>query len=125
MTVKLFPKEKYMKTGKYEYSDINSIFKDTVFVPDARLGTELYITDDISMEPHLLAGKIFDSISVRLSSDTNLLRFSPQGVVNYPRNLFTEKESWSLERNKFEHIKMWRDNYIESEDYIFIIFGRN
>jgi hypothetical protein len=51
--------------------------------------------------------------------------FSPQGVTNYSRNLFTDRSAWIYEKNRFERVKMWRNNYIESEDYTFIITGGN
>lgn len=125
MTVKLYPKIENMKIGKYIYSDIHLIYRDTAFVPFARLGSELYVTKDITMEPHLLASKIFDSINISISSGKIMLRFSPQRVINYSQNLFTDKSAWVHEKNRYELVKMWRDYYIESDDYIFIITGRN
>ena len=125
MTVKLYPKIENMKIGRYIYSDIYLIYKDTTFEPFARLGTELYVTKDISIEPHVLAAQIFDSININMSSRKILLRFSPQRVVNYPRNLFTDKSAWVYEKNQYELVKMWRDNYVESDDYIFIITSDN
>jgi len=121
MTVKLYPKEDIMKAGRYLFSDINLVYKDTSFNPVARLGSELYITSDLSVEPHLLAGKIFDSIRVSLSSGKTVFRFSPKMAVNYPRNLFTDRSAWVYEHNEFERVKMWRDNFIESDDYTFVI----
>ena len=125
LTVKLYPKIENMKIGRYIYSDIHIVYRDTTFVPFARLGSELYVTQDISIEPHLLAAKIFDSINISLSSGKILMRFSPQRVVNYSKNLFTDKSAWVYEKNQYELIKMWRDNYIESDDYIFIITSGN
>ena len=125
LTVKLYPKIDNMKIGRYIYSDIHIVYRDTTFVPFARLGSELYVTQDISIEPHLLAAKIFDSINISLSSGKILMRFSPQRVVNYSKNLFTDKSAWVYEKNQYELIKMWRDNYIESDDYIFIITSGN
>lgn len=121
MTVKLYPKEGIMKAGRYLFSDINLVYKDTSFNPIARLGSELYITSDLSVEPHLLAAEIFDSLTVRLSSGKKVFRFSPEKAVNYPRNLFTDRSAWVYEHSRFERIKMWRDNYLESDDYIFVI----
>ena len=123
--VSLYPKSKYMIIRQYKYSDILGIIKDTAFVPDARLGSELYITDDLSVEPHLLASNVFDSIKISYSSGLKTMIFSPQGVTNYSRNLFTDRSAWIYEKNRFERVKMWRNNYIESEDYTFIITGGN
>lgn len=125
MTVKLYPKKNDLKIGRYIYSDINRVYKDTTFVADDRLGSELYITKDISIEPQQLAAKIFDSININLPSGKILMRFSPQRVINSSKNLFTDKSAWVYERNTFELVKMWRDSYIESEDYIFIISSSN
>jgi hypothetical protein len=124
MTVKLYPKSQYMHFEKYLYSEKYVKYKDTTFVPENRLGSELFVTDKIGWEPHLLATEVFDSINVSLSSG-KILRFSPGGAINYPSNLFTEKEAWIYERNRFEYIRMWRDNYLESDDYIFVIEGTN
>src|SRR5512133_3102740 len=98
MTVYLFPKSKYLRYGKYSYSDMHTKFKDTTFIPDMKLGTELYSTDTVEMEPHILAKRIFDSIKVKLASG-KLLRFSPLGSVNYSKNIFSEKEAWTYQRN--------------------------
>ena len=125
MTVKLYPKEEIMKAGRYLFSDINLVYKDTSFNPIARLGSELYITKDLSAEPHLLAAKIFDSIMVSLTSGKTVFRFSPQTAVNYPRNPFTDKSAWVYEHNRFERVRMWRNNYLESDDYIFVITPGN
>lgn len=119
--VNLYPKSKYIFVRQYKYSDILDITKETAFVPDARLGSELYITDDISIEPHMLASKVFDSITISYSSGIKTVRFYPHGVINYSRNLFTDRSAWIYEKNRFERVKMWRNNYIESDDYTFII----
>lgn len=121
MTVRLYPKEGIMKGGKYLYTDINSLYKDTTFNPIERLGSELYVSDDIGIEPQILAAKIFDSLTVSLSSGKKVFRFSPKSAVNYPRNLFTDRSAWTYEHNRFERVKMWRNTYLESDDYIFII----
>ncbi|HAM10796.1 MAG: hypothetical protein A2X05_09190 [Bacteroidetes bacterium GWE2_41_25] len=125
LTVTLYPKPDNMRIGKYIYSDIFQVYKDTTFAPDARLGSELFVTKDISIEPHLLAARIFDSIHVKLSSGKTLFRFSPSGAINYPKNLFTDRSAWVYEKNRFELVKMWRDYYIESDDYIFVFTGGN
>lgn len=125
MTVKLYPKIEDMKIGKYIYSDIHLIYHDTTFVPYARLGTELYVTSDISIEPQILLSKIFDSISIRMSSGKHVMIFSPQRVINYSKNPFTDKSAWIYEKNQFELVKMWRDYFVESDDYIFVVTSGN
>ncbi|MBK9388894.1 MAG: hypothetical protein IPN68_01430 [Bacteroidetes bacterium] len=124
MTVKLFPKSKYSRYGKYSYSDMHTKYKDTTFIPDRKLGTEIFSTDTVEMEPHILAKRVFDSLTIKLASG-KILKFSPQGAVNYSKNLFSEKEAWTYQRNTMEHVRMWRENGVESEDYIFIIEGIN
>jgi hypothetical protein len=124
MTVKLYPKNKYLKYGMYSYSDMHTKYKDTTFVPDKKLGTEIFSTDTVEMEPHILAKRVFDSITIKLASG-KLLRFSQQGAINYSKNMFSEKEAWAYQRNIMEHVRMWRENGVESEDYIFIIEGNN
>jgi hypothetical protein len=124
MTVKLFPKKEYLRYGKYSYSDMHTKYNDTTFVADMKLGTEIFSTDTVEMEPHILAKRVFDSVTIKLASGKHL-RFSPQGSVNYSKNLFSEKEAWTYQRNIMEHIRMWRENGVQSEDYIFIIEGIN
>ncbi len=124
MTVKLFPKSKYLRYEKYSYSDMHTKYNDTTFIPDRKLGTEIFSTDTLVTEPHILAKRVFDSITIKLASG-KLLRFSPQEAVNYSKNLFSEKKAWTYQRNTMEHVRMWRENGVESDDYIFIIEGNN
>jgi hypothetical protein len=123
MTVRVYPKKEYLKTRFYSYSDIYKIFKDTSFVADTKLGTEIYITDTLATEPQQLTTRVFDSIKIRMSSGKVLL-FSPQKVVNYHQNLFTDKSVWNHEKNTFNQLKTWREYNLESEDYIFIISNK-
>ncbi|GEM_PF-5823093 len=120
MTVKLFPRSKYVRYGKYSYSDMHTIYKDTSFIPDTKLGTELFSTDTVEMQPHILATRVFDSIWIKKASG-KILKLSPKGVVNFERNPFSDKEAWFYQRNLLEHVRMWRDNGVESEDYILVI----
>lgn len=120
VTVTLYPKSRYVRYGKYAYSDLHTKYKDTTFIPDNKIGTELFSTDTVEMQPHILATRIFDSIWVKKASG-KILKFSPRGVVNYERNPFSDTEAWFYQRNQLEHVRMWRDNGIESEDYILII----
>jgi hypothetical protein len=120
MTVRVYPKEEYLKTRFYCYSDIYKLYKDTSFVADTKLGTEIYITDTLDIEPQQLTTRVFDSIKIRMASG-KILIFSPQKVVNYPQNLFTDKSVWHHEKNTFNQLKTWREYDLESDDYIFVI----
>jgi len=124
MTVKVYPKKEYAKTTMYSYSDIFMIYKDTTFEAETRLGTEIYITDQMETEPQKLAERVFDSIKIREASG-KVLVFSPQKAVNYPYNLFTDKSAWLHEKNYFNQVKMWRKYDLESDDYIFEISNKN
>lgn len=120
MTVMLFPQTRYFRYGKYAYSDLHTKYMDTTFIPDTKIGTEIFSTDTLEMQPHILATRIFDSIWVKKVSG-KILKFSPQSVVNYEKNPFTDKDAWFYQRNQLEHVRMWRKNGVESEDYILII----
>ena len=120
MTVKLYPKSKYIRYGKYAFSDMHTKYKDTTFIPDTKLGTELFSTDTVEMQPHILATRVFDSIWITKASG-KIIKLSPKGVDNYEGNPFSDKETWFYQRNQLEHVRMWRDNGVESEDYILII----
>jgi hypothetical protein len=124
MTVKVYAKREYVKTTFYAYSDILKIYKDTTFIADKRLGSELYITDSMEVEPQQLLTRVFDSIHIQLPSGRKL-RFSPRMAVNYSHNPFTERSVWVFEKNSFHQEKMWRENNIESDDYIFVLSGLN
>lgn len=124
LTVRLYPKSKYLRYGKYSYSDMHTIYKDTTFIPDSKFGTELFSTDTVVMEPHILAARVFDSIIVKKPSG-KMIKFSPQRTVNSAKNIFTEKEAWKYQRNELQHVRMWRENRVESEDYFFIIEKNN
>ncbi len=124
MTVHLYPKDKYIQYGQYIFSSIRPRLKDTTFIPDSKLGSELFITDELNIEPQQLATNVFDSINLSYPSG-RLIRFSPQRAVNYSVNLFTDKSAWLYEKNKFEYIRTWRENYIESDDYTFLIAVKN
>ena len=120
MKVTLYPKSKYVRYGMYSYSDMHSKYKDTTFIPDTKLGTEMFSTDSLEMDPQVLINKVFDSIKVVFTSG-KILKFSPREVVNYPSNPFTERTVWVYQKNVLEHVRTWRDNNVESEDYTFII----
>ena len=120
MTAIVYPKKDYLSTSFYSYSDIFKIYKDTLFVPDKRLGSELYITDSLAIEPQQLLSRVFDSIHIHMPSGRKL-RFSPQKVVNYTKNPFSDRSAWIFESNTFHQEKMWRENNLESTDYIFVI----
>ncbi|HUX96042.1 MAG TPA: hypothetical protein VMV47_09945 [Bacteroidales bacterium] len=120
MKVTLYPKSKYVRYGMYSYSDMHTKYKDTTFIPDMKLGTEIYSTDTLDMDPQILINRVFDSMKVILSSG-KILKFSSLGVVNYPMNPFSDKSAWIYQKNILEHVRTWRDNNVESEDYIFII----
>ena len=122
MTVKVFPKYKYAQSGKYSYSDTHTKNKDTTFVPDKKLGTELYSTDTVDMDPNRLISRVFDSIHVRLKSG-KILSFSPQKAVNYSINPFTDRSAWIYQQNDLEYIRTWRENDLVTNDYIFVIEG--
>ena len=76
MTVQVFPKEKYIQYDKYFYSDTHTKNKDTTFIPDRKLGTELFSTDPLNMDPNILMSRVFDSMHVRLKSGKILDRKS-------------------------------------------------
>ena len=120
MKVTLYPKSEYVRFGMYSYSDMHTKYKDTTFIPDTKIGTEMFSTDTLEMDPQILVNRVFDSIKIKLSSG-KILKFSPMGVVNYPRNPFSEQSAWIYQKNILEHVRTWRDNKVESEDYTFII----
>ncbi len=122
MTVKVFPKYKYSLSGKYSYSETHTKVKATTFVPDKKLGTELYSTDTLDMDPDRLISRVFDSIHVRLKSG-KILSFSPQKALNYNINPFTDRSAWIYQRNDLEYIRTWRENDLVTNDYIFVIEG--
>lgn len=122
ITVQLFPKKMYSRYGKYAYSDLHTKYKDTSFIPDTKIGTELFSTDTLDMDPNRLISRVFDSIHIRLKSGRKL-SFTPQRTINYHQNPFTDKSAWTYQKNNMEYVRMWRDNLIETEDYIFKISG--
>ena len=122
ITVQVFPKYKYAQAGKYSYSDTHKKYKDTTFVPDKKLGTELYSTDTLDMDPDRLISRVFDSIHVRLKSG-KVLSFSPQKAMNYSVNPFADRSAWIYQRNDLEYIRTWRENDLVTNDYIFVIEG--
>ena len=119
-SVTVYPKSKYVRYGMYSYSDMHTIYKDTTFTADTKLGTELFSTDSLEMDPYYLVNKVFDSIYIKLTPG-KILKFSPAGVVNYTENIFSDKSVWVYEKNILEHVRMWRDNNVESHDYTFIL----
>ena len=120
MTVQLFPKKLYSRYGKYSYSDLHTKYKDTSFIPDKKIGTELFSTDTLDMDPNRLISRVFDSIHIRLKSGRKL-SFTQHRTINHHLNPFTDKSAWIYQKNSMEYVRMWRDNLIETEDYIFKI----
>ena len=89
LTVKLFPKSKYMSGRLYDFSDIGGGYRDTEFQLGIDSEIELFISGDLNKQPYSLTAEIFDSIFV-ISSNENLseIKFSPDRVIGYSENLY-------------------------------------
>jgi len=95
ITVKLYPRSKYVRYGKYAYSDMHTMYKDTAFIPDTKLGTELFSTDTVEMKPHILATRVFDSIWIKKASGKSQ-NYRPWEWLTLKRILFQTKRHGSI-----------------------------
>ncbi|HRS43772.1 MAG TPA: hypothetical protein P5088_03600, partial [Tenuifilum sp.] len=122
LTFKLFPKQEYMSGELYDFSEIGSGHRNTEFQLEANAEMELFIVDELNVEPHTLTQKVFDSIYVTSIYNHHLIKFSPQSVYGYSENLYTENSNWTLEHRNYDLPTNFQKSHVESSDYIFCVF---
>ena len=122
LTVKLFPKSKYMSGRLYDFSDIGGGYRDTEFQLGIESEIELFISGDLNKQPYSLTAEIFDSIFV-ISSNENLseIKFSPDRVIGYSENLYDNSSLWIYELRNYNLPTNFKKNPVEYHDYIFAI----
>jgi len=110
--ITLFPKEDI--DGLYRPCERCSPHKNTEFNlnPNSyyRDGL-LFYTEDLSIEPHTLISKIFDSIHIRMSDA--IIKFTHDTVMGYSENIFTENFTWIFRYEDSGGLlfKKYRDQY--------------
>ena len=119
-TVKLFPQSKYMHGMLYDFSAIGGGYRDVEFDLDATDEIELYISDDLDIGPTVLAAQVFDSIHI---VNRSVIRFSPAEVTGYPVNLYQNDSLWNFFVREFDLPTNFKNNHVESYDYVFTISG--
>lgn len=122
LTIKLFPKSKYMSGGLYDFSEIGGGSRKTEFQLGIDSEIELYISGDLNKKPNSLATEVFDSIYVVPSGvNKTEIKFTPDTVIGYSENLYDDNSSWIYELRKFNLQTSLKRKPVESHDYIFTI----
>jgi hypothetical protein len=122
LTVKLFPKIEYRSGDLYDFSKIGGGHRNTEFQIESNLEMEIYITNNLTVEPYHLARQVFDSIHISTFNETlHEIKFSTLQVRGYSENLFSENSNWTFELRNFDLPTNFQRNPVESYDYIFEI----
>jgi hypothetical protein len=127
LAVSVFPKAMYLHgTTLYRLTDFGGSYVETTF--DLKQDEEhgLYITSDLNKNPYDLITEIFDSIKVQsLNGDEIEMKFSPDKVIGYTENLYATTSRWNFEIRNFNLQTMFKQNPVESHDYIFVLVNEN
>ncbi len=122
LTIKLFPKSDYLYVGLYDFSGIGGGFRETEFQLEIDSDIELYISGDVNKKPNVLVTEVFDSIHViPFNENKTEMKFSPDTVIGYSKNLFNADTLWIYELQNFDLLTNFQKNPVESHAYIFII----
>lgn len=121
--VRVFPKPAYVKDNLYRYTDLgNGDYQDRNYRLSLNEAFTLFMTNDIQQEPCNIALEVFDSIwVVPFNEDREIMKFYPDQVTGYPKNLFEDSDAWSYALSQYDEPDNFHQNPVESHDYIFVI----
>jgi hypothetical protein len=126
--VKVFPKAEYLSEGGWMYrvSDRGSGYRGFEFNLSPRdewryeWGEVLFSSGDLNIEPYALAVKVFDSIHISMA-DSIIIKFTPNTVIGYSENIFTENSTWDFRLNEWRKCGNGWCRPIKEHCYIFSI----
>ena len=122
----LLPKAEYLNGDLYDFSDIGGGYRNTIIEIAPGIEEELYITQDLKVQPNSLIEKVFMGIQINTTHGNEIeLRFSADTVTGYAENMFDENSNWLYVIREFDLPTQFKANPVESHDYIFVISQSN
>ncbi|MCL2417135.1 MAG: hypothetical protein FWD02_04285 [Bacteroidales bacterium] len=104
----------YTNFRLYPYnSHLSSTWDETIF-----------FTPDLSIKPHTLALQAFDSIHIELTTIDSadiVLKFTPESVVGYSKNIFSENSAWDFRIWRSDMQMQMSRTEIKHHQHIFVI----
>jgi len=95
ISVKVYPRSEFIKGDLYQISSYGDFSKMEFDIqPNASEG--LYETTKLDYEPQLLLAEIFDSLTIKITLEKELvIKFKPDSVENYKLNIFSDNPTWT------------------------------
>jgi len=126
--ITLYPKAEYQSGKLYLQSDIGSGYNHSEYSLWSNnegyynWDEVLFVSGDLSIEPHILAAKVFDSIHISSSNkDSVIIKFTHENVTGYSENLFSENSMWEFRMYESTEPDMFNRNPVKSYCYAFLI----
>ena len=124
ISVRLYPKNKFLHNELYNSSDFGGGYSNTEFEIDANQDHSLFYSQNIDQEPYNLASQIFDSIHIKsFNSDKISIKYSVDTVIGYSENLFDSSSTWNYEIINTGRPDNFNQNPVELHNYTFVISG--
>ena len=102
--IQLYPKKTAPKTNDLyppcEGCGVRHNTEFTIAPSDGIYSKEMMIfyTDNLNMEPYILAEKAFDSIYISTANkDSVIIKFTHENATGYSENIFSENSTWDFE----------------------------
>ena len=93
--VKVYPKSQFIKGALYKISSSDD-FSEMEFTIQPNFSKTLFETTKLDYEPQMLLAEIFDSLTINVMLETELIiKFKPDSVKNYKINMFSDNSIWT------------------------------
>ena len=106
----------------YRFSSNGGGYRSSVFQIEKGANGHLFTNEGFSESASQVTSKVFEIILVTLKDSRNIrISFSPDTVINYKSNVFSEDACWIFEKTVGDRPTQFRRNPFESHDYYFVI----
>lgn len=126
LEVALTPTNAYLGMGGYRFSSDGNGYQSSSFQVDTGASYQIFSNAQLSETASEVTRMVFDKIFIRLQDvDKTILIFTPDSVVRYKSNIFSEDAVWSFKKNFNVRPTQFKDNPVECYDYYFVIDKEN
>jgi len=126
--ITLHPKAEYLSGDFYRRSDDGSSGStETKFSLQPNYGSNdwnevIFISRNLDAKPYALVSEVFDSIYITLPSKDNfIIKFTPENVIGYSENIFSENSTWDFEIKSIIRPTQFRTMRGAAHCYCFLI----
>ena len=117
----VFPKSEFINGYKYQVSSYND-YSDMEFTINPNKSESLYQSNKLEKEPEMLLKEIFDSVIIVIELDsTVIIKFQPESVENYEKNMYSENSIWKFTLKEGSEKTNFSSTPFEIHDYQFEI----